>query len=162
MKVVGILAWLFITFNLAGPTLAVETETETSVWIPETVAEYADEYGTIMIVDLENQHAYACVDGVVIADTDCVTGDQYTSPTPTGLYTVWCKRSDFYMMDVYYSAYATFFNGGIAIHDADAWRSEYGGSIYMGSGSHGCVNTPRLFAEIVYNNSDYGTPVYVY
>ena len=162
MKLVVILAWVLFTLNLPGPTLAAETEENNSVWIPDTVAEYADEYGTIMIVDIDNQHAYACVDGKVIADTDCVTGDTYSSPTPTGLYSVWYKRSDFYMMDVYYSAYATFFNDGIAIHDADAWRSEYGGTIYQGSGSHGCVNVPCWFAEIVYNNTDYGTPVYVY
>lgn len=137
-------------------------DNEVTFWIPDVVAEYAAQYGTIMIVDTINQHAYCCVGGNVIADTDCVTGDLYNSPTPTGLYSVWYKRSDFYMMDIYYSAYATFFNGGIAIHDADAWRSEYGGTIYQGSGSHGCVNTPRWFAELVYYNTDYGTPVYVF
>lgn len=137
-------------------------ESEATFWVPDTVAEYAAQYDTIMVVDITNQHAYCCVDGDVIADTDCVTGDLYNSPTPTGLYSVWYKRSDFYMMDIYYSAYATFFNGGIAIHDADTWRSEYGGTIYQGSGSHGCVNTPRWFAELVYYNTDYGTPVYVF
>ena len=34
------------------------------------------------------------------------------------------------------------FNGNVGIHDADTWRSEYGGEIYKTSGSHGCVNTP--------------------
>lgn len=132
------------------------------LWLPDVVNEYADAYGTIMIVDLTNQHVYCCVDGEVIADADCVSGNSLSSPTPTGLYNVWCKRSDFLMMDKYYTAYATFFNNGIAIHDADTWRSKYGGTIYQGSGSHGCINTPRWFAEIVYNNSTIGTPVYVF
>ena len=129
---------------------------------PDTVSEYVRQYGTIVIVDLSNQHAYCAVDGTIIADADCVTGDYYNSPTPIGLYTVWCKRSDFYMRDQYYTAYATFFNDEIAVHDADAWRSEYGGYIYQGSGSHGCVNTPRWFAEIVFMNTEIGTPVYVF
>lgn len=150
----------------SGDALSAEFEmievNASTAWMPDVAAEYAAQYGTIMVVDITNQHAYCCVGGEVIADTDCVTGDLYNSPTPTGLYSVWYKRSDFYMMDTYYSAYATFFNGGIAIHDADAWRSEYGGTIYQGSGSHGCVNTPRWFAELVYYNADYGTPVYVF
>ena len=123
-----------------------ETESEyyeDEVWVPDVVSEYANTYGTIMVVDLTNQHAYCCVNGEVIADADCVSGDLYSSPTPTGLYSVWYKRSDFYMRDVYYTSYAAFFNGEIALHDADAWRSEYGGAIYQGNGSHGCINLPR-------------------
>ena len=127
-----------------------------------TVAGYVKEYGTIMIVDLSDQHVYCYVDGEMIADADCVSGDLYDSSTPTGLYEVWGKQSDYYMQGRYYTSYATFFNGGIAIHDADAWRDEYGGSIYQGGGSHGCVNTPGWFAEIVYENSEIGTPVYVF
>lgn len=139
-----------------------ETETEQYGLVPDTVTEYAKAYENIMIVDLANQHVYCCVKGEIIADTDCVSGDLNNSPTPTGLYNVWYKRSDFYMLGTYYAAYATFFNNGIAIHDADAWRSEYGGDIYQRDGSHGCINTPRWFAEIVYNNSWIGTPVYVF
>ena len=61
---------------------------EDTVWMPDTVSEYASTYGTIMVVDLANQHAYCCVDGAIIADADCVSGDFYNSPTPTGLYSI--------------------------------------------------------------------------
>ena len=132
---------------------------EESDWIVER---YAKEYGDIVIVDLDDQHVYLCLDGEIIEDSDCVSGDSYDSPTPTGLYEVWYKESDYYMQGRYYTAYATFFNGGIAIHDADAWRDEYGDSIYEGGGSHGCVNVPRWFAEIVYNDTWEGMPVYVF
>lgn len=131
-------------------------------WVPEEVSECRDEFGTIMVVDLESQHVWCCVDGEIIADADCVSGDAYDSPTPTGLYSVWGTNSDFYMRGTYYSAYAVFFHGGIAIHDADSWRDEYGGDIYMGNGSHGCINTPCWFAEIVHENACIGTPVYVF
>ena len=129
----------------------------------DVIARAAETYGTVMIVDISYQHVYCYVSGTCLGDTDCVTGDYYSSPTPTGLYTVWYFRDHFYMQDNpnWWSNYATFFNGGIAIHDADAWRSEYGGQIYVGNGSHGCVNTPSWFSELVYNNCVIGTYVLV-
>lgn len=129
----------------------------------DVIARAAEVYGTVMVVDISYQHVYCYVSGTCLGDTDCVTGDYYSSPTPTGLYSVWYFRDHFYMQDNpnWWSNYATFFNGGIAIHDADAWRSEYGGQIYVGNGSHGCVNTPAWFSELVYNNCVIGTYVLV-
>ena len=164
MKKFAFLLTILVMFCMTMPIMADEAGTETEQYdlVPDTVTEYAKTYENIMVVDLANQHVYCCVEGEIIADTDCVSGDLNSSPTPTGLYSVWYKCSDFYMLGTYYTAYATFFNNGIAIHDADAWRSEYGGDIYQWDGSHGCINTPRWFAEIVYNNSWIGTPVYVF
>lgn len=54
------------------------------------------------------------------------------------------------------------FFGGYGLHDADGWRSSYGGDIYYYSGSHGCINLPRDFAKKLYENFDIGTPVLVY
>lgn len=54
------------------------------------------------------------------------------------------------------------FNGGIGLHDAAGWRSQYGGSIYYYSGSHGCVNLPYDLAETIYKNFEIGDPVIVY
>lgn len=129
----------------------------------ESFSSYINEYSTVMIVEISKQHAYCFVDGVCKGETDCVTGNLSTSPTPVGTYSVWYKRSDFNMLDDprYYTHYATFFNGGIAIHDADAWRSEYGGEIYKTNGSHGCVNTPLSFSELAYLNTDIGTRVVI-
>ena len=41
------------------------------------------------------------------------------------------------------------FNGGIGMHDA-SWRGSFGGSIYMYSGSHGCINMPSSKAAQLY------------
>lgn len=54
------------------------------------------------------------------------------------------------------------FNGGIGLHDAAGWRSQYGGSIYYYSGSHGCVNLPLDLAKTLYQNFELGDPVIVY
>lgn len=54
------------------------------------------------------------------------------------------------------------FNGGYGLHDADGWRSAYGGNIYFYSGSHGCINLPESFAKKLYETFDVGTPVLVY
>ena len=54
------------------------------------------------------------------------------------------------------------FNGNVGLHDADRWRSKYGGDIYKTNGSHGCVNMPRDAAEKVFNIVSKGTPVIVY
>ena len=117
---------------------------------------------TYIDIDLDSQCVYCYVDGELVASANCVSGDIYNSPTPTGTYYVWYKETDSYMMGTYYTAYAIYFNEDIALHDADAWRDEYGGDIYQGDGSHGCVNVPRWFAEIVYEYSEIGTPVYVF
>ena len=53
------------------------------------------------------------------------------------------------------------FNGGIGIHDA-SWRDDFGGDIYQGNGSHGCVNTPFDKVKTIYEHVEVGTPVYVY
>ena len=53
------------------------------------------------------------------------------------------------------------FSGGVGIHDA-TWRSRFGGQIYITNGSHGCVNTPKDQAAIIYNNISVGVPIVVY
>ncbi|MGN0496687.1 MAG: L,D-transpeptidase family protein [Lachnospiraceae bacterium] len=68
-------------------------------------------------------------------------------------------------MEYSYESHVTYwmpFNGGYGLHDADGWRSAYGGNIYFYSGSHGCINLPGKFAEKLYKNFDVGTPVLVY
>ena len=54
------------------------------------------------------------------------------------------------------------FNGNVGIHDADGWRSSYGGEIYLTNGSHGCVNTPEEAAKTIYETVSVGTAVIVY
>ena len=53
------------------------------------------------------------------------------------------------------------FYEGQGLHDA-WWKSVFGGSEYMGNGSHGCVNLPTWVAESVFNNIVPGTAIVIY
>ncbi len=53
------------------------------------------------------------------------------------------------------------FNGGIGMHDA-SWRGSFGGTIYMYSGSHGCINMPHSKAGELYSMIETGCTVVCY
>ena len=54
------------------------------------------------------------------------------------------------------------FYGNYGMHDAP-WRSSFGGTIYQGGGSHGCVNMPVASAKKLFNNlANQGVPIIVY
>jgi lipoprotein-anchoring transpeptidase ErfK/SrfK len=53
------------------------------------------------------------------------------------------------------------FFDGQGLHDAP-WRGEFGGSIYVENGSHGCVNLPPSVARTIYENIEVGTAIIIY
>ena len=90
--------------------------------------------------------------------------------TPTGTYGLSYKQygatlrgenadGTEYASEVYY--WMPFF-GNYGMHDA-TWRSYFGDDIYLGGGSHGCVNMPLKSAEKLFNNlADRNVPIVVY
>ena len=50
---------------------------------------------------------------------------------------------------------------GVGLHDA-SWRAEFGGDIYLGGGSHGCVNMPESVVANLFYIVSVGTPVLVF
>ncbi len=147
---------------------------------------------TYIEVNLSEQRVIAYKNGRVIAEGDCVSGNESEGHgTCIGLYAIQNKQSPTVLRgekkpvtrtitkkkkgkkitetkttyEYEYESPVTYwmpFNGGIGLHDAAGWRSAYGGSIYYYSGSHGCVNLPLDLAKNIYNNFDIGTPVVVY
>ena len=147
---------------------------------------------TYVEVNLSEQRVIAYKNGKKIAEGDCVSGKEATGDgTCIGLYAIQDKKSPTVLRgekvevtkyvtkkkkgkkvkvkktssEYEYESPVTFwlqFNGGIGLHDAAGWRSQYGGSIYYYSGSHGCVNLPYDLAETIYNNFEIGDPVVVY
>ena len=54
-----------------------------------------------------------------------------------------------------------FIGNSYGLHDA-TWRGTFGGSIYQGAGSHGCVNMPYNSAAELYSMVSPGTLVLIY
>ena len=127
---------------------------------------YDKEVGdTYVEVSLDDQHMWYIVDGDVYLESDCVTGNYGSADTPKGYFSVNAKVSPCTLKGDDYTSYVTywmpFIGGGWGLHDAD-WRSSFGGSIYKGHGSHGCVNLPPKIAKEMYSVIEVGTPVIVY
>lgn len=121
--------------------------------------------GTYIEISIKQQHMWFYEDGKLVLDTEVVTGnDDGEHNTHPGSFCIEDRGTDVTLVGEDYETPVTFwmgFDGGIGIHDAN-WRGDFGGDIYQGDGSHGCVNTPYDKAEIIYNHTDYNTPVYVY
>lgn len=97
----------------------------------------------------------------IMLESDVVTGKQNSMDTRIGMFEIYGKQTARYLMGNSYVDYWMPFDGGIGLHDA-SWRNEFGGEIYINSGSHGCVNLPFDTAKEIYENSEVGTKVLVH
>lgn len=158
-------------------TEAIKTGGESSIsaeWSSKGIAADGSGLGnTYVEVSITDQHVWFYKNGTLIIDSDCVTGDitKEDRSTTLGAYSLKYKQKDKVLRgkmqaDGTYEYespvdYWMPFNGGIGLHDA-SWRSSFGGEIYKGNGSHGCVNLPTTAAATIYENIEAGTPVIVY
>lgn len=124
---------------------------------------------TYIEIDLTRQHVFFFQNGQCTLQSDVVTGNpNLGNGTPQGVYSIAYKQQDQVLRgpkqpDGTYEwespvKYWMPFNGGIGLHDAP-WRSSFGGTIYNGNGSHGCVNLPPEFAAQLYPLVEAGMPV---
>ena len=114
-------------------------------------------------------------DGSLIFESACVTGDPTMDyDTPTGINPINSNKAlDQVLRGLDYDEdgepdYETpvnywipFVGNMVALHDAD-WRSSFGGSVYKGNGSHGCVNLPLSKAAELYDLTQVGDVVVVH
>lgn len=122
---------------------------------------------TYIEISIKQQYMWYYIDGTLYVETPVVTGNVGAYSTPTGAYSIyqrmspatltgptWCTTVQYWLAFTY---------SGCGIHDA-SWRSasEFGGTTYMGNGSHGCVNTPTAAVKKIYSKAKIGTPVVVY
>lgn len=121
---------------------------------------------TYVEICISQQRMWCYKDGVCIVDTPVVTGNpNKDNATPSG--SVWAidaMKRDAVLEGEGYEAPVDYwmpFNGDVGIHDLKE-RSEFGGSIYLSNGSHGCVNTPYEAVQTIYEAVSIGTPVIVY
>lgn len=126
----------------------------------------SDDIGNSYVeADLSNQHLYLYQDGQLVLETDFVSGNMSNGcMTPPGVFGLTYKtrnavlRGDNYETPV---SYWMPFNGNIGMHDA-TWRYQFGGDIYLTSGSHGCINLPLNMAAQIYEYMSAGFPVICY
>ena len=120
---------------------------------------------TYVEISIGDQHVWFFKDGSLIVSTDCVTGDPTKgNSTDTGIYYVKYKERNATLKGEGYETPVSFwmpFNGGQGLHDLTS-RGAFGGSIYRGNGSHGCVNLPYGAANSIYDNIERGVAVVVY
>ncbi|MDO4556119.1 MAG: L,D-transpeptidase [Lachnospiraceae bacterium] len=95
-----------------------------------------------------------------------VTGDVTKGrSTPTGAYSIMYKIQDKELTGQGYVSHVDYwmpFDSNVGFHDADWRHGEFGGEIYQGNGSHGCVNMPVSQAKSFYSMIETGCPVFVY
>ncbi len=138
--------------------------------IPEysgTAAIYGkNDIGTTYIeIDLTEQMMYYYVDGVQKIATKVVTGDVARGrETPELVCYVYAKQQNRILTGPGYETFVNYWlpvYGGVGIHDS-VWRSDYGGTIYLTDGSHGCINTPFDEVKELYELVQVGTPVLMF
>lgn len=117
--------------------------------------------------DLTHQHLYLYENGALIFETDFVSGSMSSTPdcvTPEGIYGLTYKTTNAVLRGRDYETPVNYwmpFFGNYGMHDA-TWRSEFGGQIYIGNGSHGCINLPLGSAALIYEHVSTGFPVICY
>ena len=117
-------------------------------------------------IDLTNQHLYLFKDGNIVLETDFVSGNM-SKPgrmTPPGVFGLTYKTKNAVLRGADYETPVNYwmpFNGNVGMHDA-TWRRSFGGTIYLTSGSHGCVNLPLNMAAAIYEYVSTGFPVVCY
>jgi len=146
---------------------ASESVTKEPVYLSTAYKHGGNEIGNTYIeISIADQHMWYYEDGQLIVETDIVTGNPYQgNSTPVGSYKVLNKHTSIVLKGEDYESFVNYWIGfrgtAYGIHDA-SWRSSYGGSIYLGNGSHGCVNTPYSNVQIIFNKVSIGTPVMIY
>ena len=120
---------------------------------------------TYIEVSISQQHLWYYVDGKLYVSTPVVTGNCNSMDTPKGYWAINNKASPCSLVGPGYVSHVqywmSFIGSGYGIHDA-SWRSSFGGQIYKGNGSHGCINTPYSAVQKIYRKAKVGTPVIVY
>ncbi len=142
------------------------------ITVPTKVAIYSVAQGlsgTWVEVSISKQMMYMFSNGKVVVSTPVVTGNWGALSTTKGYHRVISRKSPARLRGSYNGSswdttvnyWLGFTGDGQGIHDA-TWRGAFGGTIYQGNGSHGCVNTPLGAMRTIYSKAYIGMPVIVY
>ena len=152
---------------LSEAVKAGKTETITPEYVYTAMSRDENDIGgTYVEICISRQEMWCYQDGSLVVDTPVVTGNPNKGDaTPAGgVWAIDAKMEDYVLTGEGYEAPVDYwmpFNGDIGIHDMQN-RWDFGGTIYLSNGSHGCVNTPYEAAQTIYGIVSIGTPVVVY
>lgn len=120
--------------------------------------------GTYIEISINEQKLWAWWEGELFAETDIVTGCVHCNrDTKTGVFKIENHGRNIYLQGTHFVKYWMAFKiPRYGLHDADGWRTEYGGDIYLTNGSGGCVNVPREVISQIYEKYEDGVPVIIY
>lgn len=128
----------------------------------ETGSDLGDTY---IEVSVRDQYLWAYKDGECVLTTNVVTGNRGDHDTPLGEFYIMYMQRDATLVGDDYESHVDYWMpitmSGVGLHDA-SWRSNYGGSIYQGNGSHGCINLPNWAARELFWSFSSGTPVVIW
>ena len=132
-------------------------------WEQKAFTDTEDDIGkTYIEVDYSSQHMWYYKNGSLVLDADIVTGNNSIgNGSPDGVFKVISRIRDTTLQGEDYSSPVQYFMPfayNVGFHDA-SWRSSFGGSIYLSSCSHGCVNMPADKAKQLFDSVEPGTPV---
>jgi len=149
-------------------TIDIPCKSSASTWTSQSGADWGKRW---VDVDLSEQHAYFYDNGTLIWESDIVSGDPTEDhDTPTGVYYVNNKTNDEtlrgpkdeetgeYEWESEVTYWMPFIDNTVGLHDA-SWRSSFGGTIYQGYGSHGCINLPSDKAKTLFDLIEVGDVV---
>ncbi len=144
-----------------------ETIDKEPVYSSKGAQKGSDDIGNSYVeIDLTNQHLYLFQSGNIVLETDFVSGNMSRAGcmTPPGVFGLTYKTKNAVLRGADYETPVNYwmpFNGNVGMHDA-TWRRSFGGTIYLTSGSHGCVNLPLNMAASIYEYVSTGFPVVCY
>lgn len=159
--------------ELVTALMARESKEMTPIYLNEGLEPGLNDIGNTYIeIDLNRQHLWFYKGGELITDTNIVSGDPTRGvATPTGVGKVWSREKDRSLVGIVpegsadYSSYVDFWMpvnwSGVGIHNS-RWRTSFGGGIYNGSGSYGCINLPYDPTKLIFDNVEINTPVVIY
>ena len=119
-----------------------------------------------IIVDKSEQMLRLYKNNNLAMEFSVVTGNEtydFYNPSEEGLFYIYDKQYNANLVgptwDVNVGVFMPY-NGGEGIHDA-TWRPYFGGDIYLGDGSHGCINCPYYEVMSLADEVDVGDRVLV-
>ena len=116
-----------------------------------------------ILVSISDQTLWFYRHGKLQLSSSVVTGMYGIHDTPRGSFRIQGKAQSIYLTGPDYRSFVNYWMpiyGDIGLHDA-TWRSSFGGAIYRGGGSHGCINLPYWAAQSIYYNAPTGILVRV-